>query len=81
MIISAGDEEKVKKAVNVIRYAIVGIVVLVLIIFAFPFLFGLLGIPYADYTKPPVVFLTIRELSGQLFGNTSSTYDQDNSNT
>lgn len=68
MIISGGDEEKVKKAVNHIRYAVIGVIMLIVVLFAFPFIFGLLGIPYAEYTKPTAVFQAMQEISGKIFG-------------
>lgn len=46
MVVSAGNEEKVKAAVNHIRYAFLGIAVLVLILFIAPMFLNLFGLPY-----------------------------------
>lgn len=45
-ILSAGNEEKIKKAVNTIRFAIIGLFVAFLAFFAVKFLAGLLDIPF-----------------------------------
>jgi len=67
MVISGGDEEKVKKAVNHIRYAALGILVLFIIIFAAPILLRLLGLPYGDYFTPSVILQSVQEVSAYVF--------------
>ncbi len=59
MIISGGDEEKIKKAVNHIRHAIIGIFFLVALLFVFPTFMDLIGLPYGEYAKPSAIFQTI----------------------
>lgn len=59
MIISGGDEEKIKKAVNHIRHAIIGMLFLLVLLFVFPTLMDLVGLPYGEYAKPTAIFETI----------------------
>lgn len=69
MILSAGKEEKVKAAVNHMRHAIIGVGFILCVLFIFPILMNLVGLPYGDYAKPSQVFSTISEISGFLFGS------------
>lgn len=55
-ILSAGDEEKIKKAVHTIRYAIIGLVISFLAFFLVAWLSRLLDIPF-DLTFTTVVAL------------------------
>ena len=66
MVVSGGDEEKIKKAVNHIRHAIIGIAFLLAVIFIFPTLMNLIGLPYGDYVRPQAIFDTISSLSDSL---------------
>jgi Type IV secretion system pilin len=68
MILSGGAEEKVKWAVNHIRHALIGIGFIILVLFIFPVLMNLIGLPYGEYAKPSSVFQTIGELSDRIFG-------------
>jgi len=45
-ILSAGNEEKIKKAVHTIRYAIIGLIVTFVAFFAVSFIARLLDIPF-----------------------------------
>ena len=60
-ILSAGNEEKIKKAVNTIRYSIIGLVVAFIAFFAVSFVANLLGIPFE------LNFSTIIDLMGEIF--------------
>lgn len=71
MVVSAGNEEKVKAAVNHIRYAFLGIAVLILILFIAPMFLNLFGLPYGNYFQPSVVLATIQEISANIFGGTA----------
>ncbi|NRH21430.1 hypothetical protein HOO68_05320 [Candidatus Gracilibacteria bacterium] len=68
IILSAGSEEKVKSAINHIRHAVLGIIVLMLVLFIVPVITRLIGLPYGDYLKPKQVLQTISEISGRVFG-------------
>ncbi len=67
MILSGGNEEKVKAAVNHIRHAIIGVFFLMLVLFVSPLLMRLIGIPYPEYATPRVIFSTISEISARIF--------------
>ena len=75
MIVSGGNEEKIKPAVNHIRHAIIGVIFLVATLFMFPTLMDLMGVPYGDYLRPRAVLETIGGLSDTLFGTTIQTGD------
>ena len=60
-ILSAGNEEKIKKAVNTIRFSIIGLVIAFIAFFAVSFVSNLLGIPFE------LNFSTIIDLMGEIF--------------
>jgi len=60
-ILSAGNEEKIKKAVNTIRFAIIGLVVAFIAFFAVSFVANILGVPFE------LNFSTIVNLMGEIF--------------
>lgn len=74
LILSGGKDDKIKPAINTIRYAIVGIVITVLTIFLFPILWRLLGLDVEKYAEPKRIFEKIEELWDTIFWNKSS-YD------
>ncbi len=61
-ILSAGNEEKIKKAVNTIRFSIIGLVVTFVAFFAVSWISKLLDIPFQ------LNFSTIVNLMQELFG-------------
>lgn len=67
MVISGGDEDRVKKAVNHIRYAALGILVLVVIVLVVPSFLKILHLPYGEYFQPGAIFDSIRELASNIF--------------
>lgn len=60
-ILSAGNEDKIRKAVHTIRYAIIGLIVTFVAFFAVSFIARLLDIPFE------LNFSTIVELMQELF--------------
>ena len=74
LILSGGKDDKIKPAINTIRYAIVGIIITVLTIFLFPILGRLLGLDVEKYAEPKRIFEKIEELWDTIFWNKSS-YD------
>ncbi len=68
LILSGGKDEKVKPAVNSIRFAVLGIIVIVISLFVAPKLGDLIGLNVSDYVDPKKIFQTIQELSGKFFG-------------
>jgi hypothetical protein len=69
LILSGGKDEKVKPAINSIRYAVVGLIIIILSIFVAPKIGDLLGLNISSYVSPKVIFSTIQDLSGKIFGN------------
>ena len=64
-ILSAGNEEKIKKAVHTVRYAIIGLFVSFLAFFAVSWIAKLLDIPF------DLSFGTIIDLMNELFSSLS----------
>ena len=75
LILSGRKDEKVKPAINSIRYAVLGIVLIIVAIFAAPKLGDLLGLNVSRYVSPTTVFSTIQDLSNKIFGKKDSTID------
>lgn len=72
LILSGGKDEKVKPAINSIRYAVVGLIIIILSIFVAPKIGDLLGLNVSTYVSPPVIFSTIQDLSKKFFGSKDS---------
>lgn len=62
-ILSAGNEEKIKKAVHTVRYAIIGLFVSFLAFFLVSWIAKLLDVPFE------LTFSSILELMSQLFNS------------
>ena len=73
LILSGGKDDKIKPAINTIRYAVIGVVVTVLTIFLFPVFGRLLGLDVERYAKPTRIFEKIEEIGNKIFGGSSST--------
>lgn len=72
LILSGGKDEKVKPAINSIRYAVIGIIVIVIAIFVAPKISEMLWLGQHDYLSPKSIFDTIKMLMGRIFGTSSS---------
>ena len=68
LILSWGKDEKVKSAINSIRYAVVGLIIIIISIFVAPRVGDLLGLSVSRYVSPQVIFSTIQDISLKLFG-------------
>lgn len=79
LILSGGKDEKIKPAINTIRYAVIGIIVTVFTIFIFPVLGRLLWLDVEKYAEPKRVFEKIEDIWNKLFWK-SSTYETDSIN-
>lgn len=75
LILSGWKDEKVKPAINSIRYAVIGIVVIVIAIFVAPEVMSLLGIGDYDYLSPSNIFTEVKRLMVQVFWGGTTTYD------
>jgi len=79
LILSGGKDDKIKPAINTIRFAVIGMVVTVLTIFLFPVFGRLLWLDVEKYAKPQRIFEKIEEIGDKIFGTSSSTsYDTAN---
>jgi len=77
LILSWGKDDKIKPAINTIRYAVIGIVVTVLTIFIFPILGRLLWLDVEKYAEPKRIFEKIEEIWNKIFAPSSGNYNSD----
>lgn len=77
LILSGGKDDKIKPAINTIRYAVIGIIVTVLTIFLFPILWRLLWLDVEKYAEPKRIFEKIEDIWNKVFWN-QSTYSWPN---
>ena len=74
LILSGGKDDKIKPAINTIRFAVIWVVVTVLTIFLFPVFGRLLGLDVEKYAKPQRIFEKIEEIWDKIFwGQATST--------
>ena len=73
-VLSWWKDEKVKPAINTIRYAVIWIVITVLTIFIFPILWSLLWLDVEKYAEPSRIFEKIEEVWNKIFWNSPSRY-------
>ncbi len=78
LILSGGKDDKIKPAINTIRYAVIGLVITVLTIFLFPVFGNLLGLDVEKYAQPQRIFQKIEEIGNKVFGKTSSSNNRYN---
>jgi len=74
LILSWWKEDKIKPAINTIRYAIFWLIITVASIFLFPILGKLLWIDVEKYAKPTRILEKIEQIWNNIFGASSSTY-------
>ena len=79
LILSWWKEDKIKPAINTIRYALLWLIITVASIFLFPILGKLLWIDVEKYAKPARILEKIEQIWNNVFWN-SSNYDYWNSN-
>lgn len=72
LILSGWKEDKIKPAINTIRYAILGIIITVITIFIFPILGKLLWLDVDKYAQPKRIFEKIEEIWTKVFWWSSS---------
>ncbi|PID86319.1 hypothetical protein CSB08_00970 [Candidatus Gracilibacteria bacterium] len=72
LVLSGGKDEKIKPAINTIRYAVIGVVVTVLTIFVFPIFGRLLSLDVEKYARPEAIFNKIGEIGNKIFLNKAS---------
>ena len=71
LILSGWKEDKIKPAINTIRYAIFWLIITVASIFLFPILGKLLWIDVEKYAKPTRILEKIEQIWNNVFGNTN----------
>jgi len=79
LILSGWKDDKIKPAINTIRYAVIWIVVTVITIFVFPILGRLLWLDVEKYAQPKRIFQKIEDIWNKIFWNTNS-YNSDINN-
>jgi len=72
LILSWGKEDKIKPAINTIRYSVLGLVITIISIFVFPIFGRLLWIDVEKYAKPSRILEKIEEIWNKIFWNNSS---------
>lgn len=77
LILSWGNEEKTKPAINTIRYALVWLIVVVVSIFVFPKAAGLLWLDANKYSSPDRIFQEIKRIWDKVLGNGSNDLNLD----
>lgn len=78
LILSGGKDDKIKPAINTIRYAVIGVVVTVLTIFLFPVFGRLIGLDVEKYAQPKRIFEKIEEIGDKIFWGGSSSSSLNN---
>ncbi len=73
LILSGGKDDKMKPAINSIRYAIIWFIVIVLSLYIFPRIAGLLGLDVSKYSSPDKIFKQIKTLWDKVLWTQSST--------
>lgn len=77
LILSWGKDDKIKPAINTIRYAVIWIIITVLTIFLFPILWRLLWLDVEKYAQPKRIFEKIESIWNTVFWKTSTTTSTD----
>lgn len=72
LILSGWKDDKIKPAINSIRYALIWLWVIVISIFVFPKLAWLLGLDVSKYSSPDKIFWEIKVLWDKIFWTSSS---------
>ena len=67
LILSGWKDDKIKPAINTIRYAVIGLVLTVLTIFLFPVFGRILWLDVERYARPQRIFEKIEEIWDQIF--------------
>ncbi|MDQ7009355.1 MAG: hypothetical protein Q9M94_03640 [Candidatus Gracilibacteria bacterium] len=81
LILSGGKDDKIKPAINTIRYAVIGLIVTVVSIFIFPILGGLLGINVEQYANPGAIIDKSKFIGQCVFTETDNTYGTNTNST
>jgi len=72
LILSGGKDDKIKPAINSIRYALIGLALIVVSIFVFPMLARLLNLDVEKYSSPDRIFQQIKIIGDKIFNTNKS---------
>jgi Type IV secretion system pilin len=73
LILSGGKDEKVKPAINSIRYSVIGLIVIVIALFIAPKIVEFMGLEnMKQYLGPDVIFRSIKDIANSIFGGDTS---------
>ena len=76
LILSGGKDEKVKPAINSIRYSVIGLIVIVIALFIAPKIVEFMGLEnMKQYLGPDVIFRAIKNIANSIFSGGASTSD------
>lgn len=75
LILSGWKDDKIKPAINTIRFAVLGIIITVVTIFIFPVFGNLLWLDVEKYAEPKRIFEKIESIWNKVFGNSSSSFN------
>ena len=68
LILSGGKDEKVKPAINSIRYSVIGLIVIVIALFIAPKIVEFMGLEnMKQYLGPDVIFRSIKNIANSIF--------------
>lgn len=68
LILSGGKDEKVKPAINSIRYSVIGLIVIVIALFITPKIVEFMGLEnMKQYLGPDVIFRSIKDIANGIF--------------
>lgn len=81
LILSWWKDEKIKPAINTIRYAVVWIIVTVVSIFVFPILWWLLWIDVKQYANPTAIINKVQSIGWNIFDEKEKIYGDSEINT
>lgn len=82
LILSWGKEDKIKPAINSIRFAVLWLLLIIVSIFVLPKIWDLLWLWISRYVSPNVIFKEIKQISNKIFDwpdSWSNTYNIDTS--
>ncbi|MBP6981405.1 hypothetical protein KBB25_01370 [Candidatus Gracilibacteria bacterium] len=72
LILSGGKDEKVKPAINSIRYSVIGLIVIVIALFIAPKIVEFMGLGNLNqYLSPDVIFTSIKNIANSIFNGNS----------
>ncbi len=69
LILSGGKDEKVKPAINSIRYSVIGLIVIVIALFVTPKIVEFMGLDgIQEYLAPNRIFASMKNIATNIFG-------------